>query len=249
MGGALIMKPNWILLAVSLFLMPGSSNAEYREQYASALDAIEQEDWERADLLLRSVIQHQPRSAPQVRLYGMRFVPYVPWLQLGIVREARADCAGAVAAWEYEIEQGVAQQDPVFERLREGMGACGARIPAPGNYAGDTAAYRAVASTGSSYRHHYRTALDHLALAEHELAEEALQAALDDNATPQSSIRLYGMRFVPYVPFYKLAATRLVLGDCSGAEQAWDLSKTAGVALEQPMTEGFDVLLASTCGR
>ena len=232
-----------ILITLLLVGLPLLAVAEYRGDYVDALDAMERQDWAQAELHLQHAIVAQPRSAAQIRLRGMRFAPYLPWLHLGVVRQARSDCEGAVAAWEQAIEQGVARHDPSFEQLRAGMGACGAEIPPAGDYSSRTATSTFRDVENPSYKRHYRAALDHLAAREPELAEQALLDALAENPTPQARIRLYGMRFIPYLPYYQLAEARLLRGDCPGAEAAWVQARQAGVAPADPETAGFKILL------
>jgi hypothetical protein len=47
--------------------------------------------------------------------------------------------------------------------------------------------------------------------------EEAMQAALAENATPKVRVKLYGQRFAPYVPQYYLGLAAYRQNDCTGA--------------------------------
>lgn len=232
------------LLSAASTVFAGS----FQRDYAEALDALAAESYEEAELLLRAVIHRAPASKSKVRVRGMRFEPYVPFLFLGAARLGQGDCAGAIEAWEKEIAQGVAQADPVFERLREGMRTCEATVPEPGRYAIEKSASSAVARDWSTLKTTYGDAVEHFEAGDFAAAEDGLQEAIAVEPRPIDSIRLRGMRFVPYTPYYYLAATRVALGDCAGAEQAWRQAAAAGVALQNPTTAGFPDPL-DTCPR
>ncbi|MEM9303725.1 MAG: tetratricopeptide repeat protein [Pseudomonadota bacterium] len=229
-----------LLLAALFAAMPLCSlaGADFKRDYLDALDALQAGALGRAEALLKRAIQSEPESQPKVRLLGMRFAPYVPYLYLGSAKFGQGDCDGAIAAWELEIERGIARSDPVFELLRTGMAACGVTAPESGPYALDDT-LRPTPARNPSFKKHYLLALEHYELGEYAAAEASLEEALTLEPRPLDKVRLIGMRFVPYMPYYYLAAARLELGDCAGAAAAWTRATTAGVATREPVSVGF----------
>lgn len=98
--------------------------ADFTSDYIKARKAINSGDHAEAISLLRSAISQKPGSEAKVRLYGMRFDPYVPHYYLGKALWDSGDCAGAVASFQQAMDQGVIQGLDEYSDLQRGMAAC-----------------------------------------------------------------------------------------------------------------------------
>ncbi len=56
-----------------------------------------------------------------------------------------------------------------------------------------------------------------------------MERAIDENPREDRAIRIYGMAFEPYVPYYYLGVARAELGSCDAATAAWRASEEQGV--------------------
>jgi hypothetical protein len=99
------------------------ASAQYLNAYKSGLEAIEAEDWERAESAMREALSD--RTEEKLKLPVKLFLrPYLPHFYLGYARFERGDCAGALAAWAESERQGVATKLPDFEVARRGRKSC-----------------------------------------------------------------------------------------------------------------------------
>jgi len=65
-------------------------------------------------------------------------------------------------------------------------------------------------------------------------AVQALQKAIADNPKAEAQVRIYGMRFEPYLPHYYMGASKFKLGDCAGALKEWKESEAQGIVKDAP---------------
>jgi hypothetical protein len=97
---------------LALLLLPGSAaRADYKETYKKALALLDRKPldpkgWGDVEALMRQAIAEQPREGDEIKLYGMRFEPYLPHYYLGLARFELGDCASAVKEWEVSLQQG-----------------------------------------------------------------------------------------------------------------------------------------------
>ncbi len=65
-----------------------------------------------------------------------------------------------------------------------------------------------------------------------------MQKATDENPQEARAIRIYGMAFQPYVPYYYLGVARAEMGSCDAALAAWQRSEDQGVIQKLPEEYG-----------
>jgi len=115
-------------LATGLLLAAAPVRADFTNDYIKARKAINSGDYAEAIGLLRSAIGDKPESEEKVRLYGMRFDPYVPHYFLGKALQESGDCEGALAAFQQSLDYGVVQGLDEYADLQSGMSACQSQV-------------------------------------------------------------------------------------------------------------------------
>ncbi len=119
-----------IVLVVLLTAAVGG--ADPRESYTEGIRAMDKGEWQEAARWMRRAIDEDPaESDKRIRLYGMRFEPYVPHYQLGVALQEAGDCRGALAAFAESLEQGVIQGLDKFRDLERRRDECGGSLPPP----------------------------------------------------------------------------------------------------------------------
>ena len=113
---------------VALLLLPLSALADFKKDYDSALKAIENSNWQQAAADLERAIAENPDAMERVRMYGMKFIPYLPHYHLGLARFRMGDCAGAIAAWDIAEAKGVIQSQNEFAQLQRDRQICAAQV-------------------------------------------------------------------------------------------------------------------------
>lgn len=87
----------WLFLL--LMLLGSPALADYKRSYQDGLNAVEKREWARARTAMQAAIAEEPKPAARLRLYGMRYVPYVPHYYLGLAAFQAGDCGAALAAF------------------------------------------------------------------------------------------------------------------------------------------------------
>ena len=102
----------WVfVIVVGLLLLAANPvRAEiWYENYSKAEQAIQDEDWAEAVDLLEQAMAQKGESGARVRTIGMRFIPYFPYLKLGIARFNLEEYDAALLAFEAEERLGAIQ--------------------------------------------------------------------------------------------------------------------------------------------
>jgi len=85
--------------------------ADYKDSYARGLTAADRKDWDEAKAQMIKAIEEQPAaSRTNVKIYGMRLEPYIPYFHLGAPRYHLGDYQAALRAWETSDSQGALQK-------------------------------------------------------------------------------------------------------------------------------------------
>ncbi|MDJ0654749.1 MAG: hypothetical protein QNJ40_11370 [Xanthomonadales bacterium] len=114
--------------ALALLMAAVPALADFKRDYGTGLKALQDGDYQRALTELEKAIGDNPKSAARVRIYGMRFEPYLPHYYLGEARFQTGDCEGAIAAWEEAERQGVVQSQDVFADLGRNKARCATQV-------------------------------------------------------------------------------------------------------------------------
>lgn len=113
-----------LLALFTALVVAAPVHADFTNDYIKARKAINSGDYAEAIGLLRSAIQDKPDAEEKVRLYGMRFDPYVPHYYLGKALLESGDCAGALESFQRSVDFGVVQGLDEYADLQSGMSAC-----------------------------------------------------------------------------------------------------------------------------
>ena len=84
------------LLIALLIAQP--SYADFKDSYKDGVRAAENQNWALVESKMREALSAEPTPQATVRLYGMRFEPYIPHHYLALAASARNNCAAALAA-------------------------------------------------------------------------------------------------------------------------------------------------------
>ena len=96
--------PAIFVVLVGLFLLaatPARADLWY-ESYDKADEAMRVGDWALAVDFLEQALAQNGESGARVRTYGMNFIPYFPYLKLGIARYNLGEYDAALLALEAE---------------------------------------------------------------------------------------------------------------------------------------------------
>ena len=115
-------------LLLILVMVPGIALARFQDDYSEGKEAIEDGNWDKALASLRAAIAQNPTSAERVRIYGMRFEPYVPHYYIGRALFEKGDCAGALEAWNTAESQGPIRSLDEYTDLQRYRGICESQV-------------------------------------------------------------------------------------------------------------------------
>jgi tetratricopeptide (TPR) repeat protein len=141
MGRVKMLRRAALSTAVSLLvgLCAAPALADYRDDFANGVIALERGDYAEAIRLLGSAAKENSKESTQtVKLYGMRYTEYAPHFFLGIAYSKSGDCVNAIQELQESARQGIAQgKDPTQSKwgtIKDNLQQCitiGAKAPAP----------------------------------------------------------------------------------------------------------------------
>ncbi len=106
--------------------------ADWQDDYRDGIAAADAKRWQEVATRMRRAIASNPQaSGERMRIYGMRFEPYLPHFFLGLALSELGDCQGAMAALETSLSDGVVQQTTRLADVRRIQEACRAALPMP----------------------------------------------------------------------------------------------------------------------
>ena len=79
-------------------LVASASYADFKGAYKDGVRAAEDQNWALVETKMREALGDEPTPQAKVRLYGMRFEPYIPHHYLALAASAKNNCAAALAA-------------------------------------------------------------------------------------------------------------------------------------------------------
>ena len=91
-------------LLIALLFAP-LSYADFKDAYKDGVSAAEDQNWALVESKMREALSAEPTPQPKVRLYGMRFEPYIPHHYLALAASAKNNCAAALAALNNSAHQ------------------------------------------------------------------------------------------------------------------------------------------------
>jgi len=116
--------------------LPALVLADYKESYRKGIEAVDRKLWAEVAKRMREALEENPKEGEKVKLYGLRFEPYLPHFYLGLALANTGDCGGALKAFAVSEEQAAIDATPRHAELVEARKACDAKIaraatPAP----------------------------------------------------------------------------------------------------------------------
>jgi hypothetical protein len=100
------------------------AHADFKRDYGSGIRDFTKGDYDKAIAALQKAIDQESKAQEKVRIYGMRYEPYMPYFFLGQAKFKNGDCAGALAAFKESLAQEVIQKQEQFSELQTNMVAC-----------------------------------------------------------------------------------------------------------------------------
>lgn len=98
--------------------------ADFKRDYGSGVRDYNGGDYADAIEALQKAIDQESSAQEKVRIYGMRYEPYMPYFYLGQAKYKNGDCQGALAAWNQSMAQGIVQQQDQFAELQTNIAIC-----------------------------------------------------------------------------------------------------------------------------
>ena len=112
----------YIKLLLILMLLAGTDSraaaAEWYDDYDEGVKAAESQNWATAEAKLKSALAHQTKQGKKVRVYGTRFMKYIPSYYLGVVYMNTGRYEQALDQFSIVQNNGlVGGSDPEFARM------------------------------------------------------------------------------------------------------------------------------------
>jgi hypothetical protein len=112
------------LLALAV-AMHAQAQGNFRESYARGKEAAANSRWPEVEARMREAIAAEPTPQARVRIYGMRFEPYVPQYFLGLAAYRQGNCAEAQRQWSHGPTAAVLSGDATLKGVVEqGLADC-----------------------------------------------------------------------------------------------------------------------------
>jgi hypothetical protein len=121
------------LLLLALCVLAGWAPAvwaDYKESYKKGIEAADRKEWGDVARWMRQALNEQSREGEPVKIYGVRFEPYLPHYYLGLALFNAGDCEGALNQWEESERQGAVQGTNRHRSLVQSRDTCQKRLAA-----------------------------------------------------------------------------------------------------------------------
>ena len=106
------------------------AQANFREAYARGKEAAANSRWSEVEARMREAIAAEPTPQARVRIYGMRFEPYVPQYFLGLAAYRQGNCTEAQRQWSHAPTAAILEGDATLKGVVEqGLADCRKRQP------------------------------------------------------------------------------------------------------------------------
>ncbi len=106
------------------------AQANFRESYARGKEAAANSRWSEVEARMREAIAAEPNPQARVRIYGMRFEPYVPQYFLGLAAYRQGNCAEAQKQWSHGPTAAILGGDATLKGVVEqGLADCRKQQP------------------------------------------------------------------------------------------------------------------------
>lgn len=110
--------------ALIVSLSPLAAAGRYPEEFTKGIQAQDQKNWARSAELLQEALQRQPEDGVRVKIYGTRFLSYLPHYYRGLALFKQKLCSEALQEWDKSLELGFVQKAPEYEALLKNSANC-----------------------------------------------------------------------------------------------------------------------------
>lgn len=93
-------------------------------EFGEGIKAQDGSDWKRSAELMAQAVSQQPEDGAPTRIYGTRFLPYLPLYYLGLAHYKQGNCAEAVKQWERCLQTGFVQSTEMKDLLLRYRAEC-----------------------------------------------------------------------------------------------------------------------------
>jgi chemotaxis protein histidine kinase CheA len=104
--------------------------ADFRESFKKGIEAVDRKEWSAVARWMREAAAEKPQEGESVKIYGVRFEPYLPHFYLGLALFQSGDCEGALEQWQESERQRAVQGTSRFKLLVQNRDTCRQRIAA-----------------------------------------------------------------------------------------------------------------------
>lgn|GEM_PF-4518655 len=100
------------VLAAALLASPAlaADLKKPQELFRDGLKALDREDWVKAADLMSEAASKQKEDGAPIRIYGVRFEPYLPLYFQGLALYKQGKCEDALKEWELSLKVGAVQR-------------------------------------------------------------------------------------------------------------------------------------------
>lgn len=116
--------------SLALLLVAPHARADFKDTYRKAFEAVERKRWSDVAALMRQAIAENPTEGSPIKLYGMRFEPYLPHFHLGFALVQLGSCEEGVRELEISEAQGAVRSSAYYNQLLTAKSGCAAKVAA-----------------------------------------------------------------------------------------------------------------------
>ena len=117
----------WLVLLA--LLLPVTAAADYKDTYAVGLNAVNSGKWSEVRAKMQEAMAQNSEPVARLRLYGVRFEPYIPQFYVGLAAYRLGDCSGALAQWKNPAVQQIVAGIPDLKAEQDkGFAACDNKV-------------------------------------------------------------------------------------------------------------------------
>ena len=123
-----------LLFALALACGAAPAAADYRESYRKGIEEADRKAWGAVATYMRQAAAEQGKEGEAVKIYGVRYVPYLPHFYLGLALSKTGACQEALEQWKESERQGAVQGTAQYRALQHGREVCletAGKPPAP----------------------------------------------------------------------------------------------------------------------
>ncbi len=119
------------MLALTLLAAALSARADFKQTYARGLEAASDGKWSEVEARMREALAEESTPAAKMKIYGMRFEPYIPKYYLGLAAYRQGNCRVATDNWSDGATRAIIAGDSKLSGvISAGLNDCEAKLAA-----------------------------------------------------------------------------------------------------------------------